>query len=317
MATHSYYWIFLFFLFTLGLPGQTLTQEPPDRLRGKPLTAWTAMLQEVDPGRKRDAAGTLRMIGPWAKGAVPALMAVVRDLTEDLTLRRDAALALGKTQAKVATPVFQAALQESEIAMRYSAAKALGLMGPAAEGAIADLKQALQDSSALIQIRAAEALACVAPDQEAELAKAHLVDLGQDDTQPDEVRLEAALTLTELDPKRARTLAVVLRVNQNRVEPVRRMEIIDALIQINPETARDYRDTLVATLKDVNERPETRIAAARALYRVDPKRSGKREIVRLLARYLAEPAIPVRVRAAEALQAIDPNSARRLGIPTP
>ncbi len=129
------------------------------------------MGKKTGPGEfmlRREAARALGLMGPVAKPAIPTLMAVVEDESENVGYRCSAAKALGQLKFADAVPVLTRILRQrgelrhigQDSHMRGAAANALGLMGDKAMPAIPVLVAALEDESEAPGVRseAAEAL---------------------------------------------------------------------------------------------------------------------------------------------------------------
>lgn len=129
------------------------------------------MGEKTGPGEfmlRREAARALGLMGPVAKPAIPTLMAVVEDESENVGYRCSAAKALGQLKFADAVPVLTRILRQrgelrrigEDSHMRGAAANALGLMGDKAMPAISVLVATLKDGSETPGVRsgAAEAL---------------------------------------------------------------------------------------------------------------------------------------------------------------
>lgn len=129
------------------------------------------MGEKTGPGEfmlRREAARALGLMGPVAKPAIPTLMAVVENESENVGYRCSAAKALGQLKFADAVPVLTKILRQrgelrrigKDSHMRGAAANALGLMGDKAMPAISVLVATLKDGSETPGVRseAAEAL---------------------------------------------------------------------------------------------------------------------------------------------------------------
>lgn len=98
--------------------------------------------QNGGPAERLAAARDLAELGPAAEGAVPALVAALRQ--RDLGLRTAAALALSCIGRPAVTPLV-AALQDEDVDFRQAVITTLGLIGRAAKPAVPVLKATLAD----------------------------------------------------------------------------------------------------------------------------------------------------------------------------
>ena len=111
--------------------------------KGKVLSEWIRMLHATDPDLRWDAMEALATIGPAAKAAVPALVAVFQRDPETRN-RYAAGLTLGWMNAPaVVIPVLIEGLKAKELSVRRGAAYALGAIGPDAKAAIPALCEIL------------------------------------------------------------------------------------------------------------------------------------------------------------------------------
>jgi HEAT repeat protein len=94
-----------------------------------------------DPGERWQAGDALGRMG---RGAVPALIALLRE--PDYIARHVAAKALGEIgpDARDAVPALVAVLSDREYAVRSAAIDALGAIGPGASGAVGSLESLRQ-----------------------------------------------------------------------------------------------------------------------------------------------------------------------------
>ena len=112
-------------------------EDPPHLPIITPRSQWT---------EAHTVADSLGRIGV---AAVPDLLAVINDRTEQIELRRQAVSILGRIGPPAAEvpgtiPALEAALTEDDEQLRKAAAAALGQMGPAASAAVPELMQILR-----------------------------------------------------------------------------------------------------------------------------------------------------------------------------
>src|SRR5262249_6411175 len=116
------------------------------------------------------ASVALGGIGPGAKAAVPALLAIVKDKSNLSQVRYAAGVALGKIgpEARAAVPDLLEVLTDpkSDATLRALAVYALGGIGPAAKAAVPTLTALARDRSARSWDREAPAKALVKIDPE-------------------------------------------------------------------------------------------------------------------------------------------------------
>ena len=101
------------------------------------------------------AARALGIIGPEARGAIPALVGALRD--SEAGVRWEAAAALGRI-GEDSVPALVEALWDRDVKVRHAATYALGAVGPGASAAIPALIHRLKDSDAGVRASAASSL---------------------------------------------------------------------------------------------------------------------------------------------------------------
>jgi HEAT repeat protein len=143
------------------LPRAAAAQDPPPAGNTKEVLA--RLLQDLkqtgDVERRVQAAMHLADYGPMAEPALPALVAALADLNEDLRL--NAAIAVGKI-GKAAIPPLRDLLDGGDKDTRFYAIWALGWVGPDASEAAPALVKAMADKDAGIRRKAAYALGRIA-----------------------------------------------------------------------------------------------------------------------------------------------------------
>lgn len=130
----------------VGVPAERAVPALLARLEAEPQPHYIAALGEYRGG---------------ASAAVEPLMQLVRDVSADADLRREAVWTLGQIgpDAAEALPVLLAALSDERPAVREAAAGAIGMLGDAAsEEGVAALTVALSDSGPVVRRNALESL---------------------------------------------------------------------------------------------------------------------------------------------------------------
>jgi HEAT repeat protein len=220
-----------------GQPGQPQPPAPAQLLTssslvgGKTLDQWIEDLKDKDPSVRETAMATLRMYGPVARPAVPALIKACQD--GDASLRVNAVIALGmigmdNQDISGGVAALGKLLNDQQAIVRFQAATALGRLGVDGRPAVPTLvNYTLKDRQAWeIRRAAANALGSVAEDQQNGpdmRAVKGLADALSDVCFM--VRLEAVFALIVLGPPLApadrlavqRTLATMLKNERNRV----------------------------------------------------------------------------------------------------
>ena len=127
-----------------------------------------------------EALRSLRVIGPQAKEAIPALIAALKD--PDVDMRRMAAMALGNIGGDPNSVAALAAMltedHEGNADLRAAAAYALAGMGPQAKAALPALIVALHDRSVVVRAAAVHplvSLACAGASVDIRAAVPHLL----------------------------------------------------------------------------------------------------------------------------------------------
>jgi HEAT repeat protein len=188
---------------------------------------------------------SLKMIGPEAREALPALIAATRDRTE---IMRVALL-----------PVFGSKTPSRGVPVRQYAAEAIGAIGPEAAGATPRLTELLSDELAEVRMAAAEALGHIGP--EAKAAAPALCRLAMDESP--RVRIAANIALVRVgttDP--APLLALIAALGTQDCD---RCQIARGLLEIGP-AAREAAPALEECVKEGDF--ELRRIAAEVLKRI-------------------------------------------------
>src|SRR5262245_64120299 len=109
----------------LAVTAPAIAEEPEPVWEGKKLSEWVAQLKDRDMYERCAATYALRMLGPKAKTAVPALIEVLKDKESDV--RRDAVLALQHIgpAAKAAIPALTERMKDDNKYVRFWSVVAL------------------------------------------------------------------------------------------------------------------------------------------------------------------------------------------------
>lgn len=254
-------------------------------------------------------------------GAVPGLLAIVRDREAPWFSRRQAATTLGRIgePARAAIPALIELLDEPaavpEEAARIWSLKALALFGPLAEEATPRLIEILRDDCATDHARlgALEALGRIGPSR-AEVLPAIIATLEGGAPRNEvrgwspelERRIAAAEILELFGGHAAPAVPALIRATRHE-SPLLRRAAANTLGLVGPAAEPAASELVDLVLFDEHE--EVRDLAARALARIGGA-AGQ-----ALARLLADPETEVRERAANALVqlgSVDPETLEAL-----
>ncbi len=289
------------------------------------------------------AMGQLRKLGSEAKGAVSALIAVLKEdqaekvrvaainslmsidtkakdillvmnyiISNDtcVTVRNSAAKAIGqfRSEAKEAVPALIAALgNDPNEDVRKSVARAMGQIGPEAKEAISALVSALNNEpNKVVRQSVAVALGSIGR-QEAEKVVSALVLALKDDTE-DRVRQSAVGALGTIGPQAKSAVPVLISTLSNDTNKDVRYSAIVALRRIGPDID-GVVSALVSALSSDSEFM-VRKSAAGALGAIGPE--VKEAISALVSALNNEPNEVVRQSVAVALGSIDRQEAEKV-----
>jgi HEAT repeat protein len=278
-----------------------------------------------------NAVHVLRLMGEKSKAAVPTLMDVLQDKDDDIRAQALWALSAIGPEARAAVPMLIAALSDKSRDVRYYAGSALGGVGPDAKAAVPALLIALKDKEWLVRGRAAYALGRIKYD--GKVVVPALVAALEDK----EIQSSAAWALGDFGPSAVPALVVALGHTD---DDVRGWSAV-ALGHIGVE-AREAVPALIEVVKSRNC-TKSRSSAAVALgciksevaipVLIDAVKDNDADLRRVAAFALrefgakAKPAVPtlihalsdsdmyVRQHAGWALQEIDPEAAKKAGVP--
>jgi hypothetical protein len=201
-------------------------------------------------------------------------------------------------------------LKDEDGEARIAAALALGRMGPEAKAAVADLATALTDADPTCRCRVALALCRIDPDQ-TPTGLPVLLKLLQNRT--GEIRGRAAWALGTVGPA-AREAAPALGELLKDEEPIIRLSAAYALWRIDPQ-AKAASAVLVGAWR---EEPPTsfpirsRLDIVRALGKMGRE---DKAVVAFLIELSRDDNRRVRLAAAEVVKQLDPEAAKRAGLP--
>jgi HEAT repeat protein len=289
---------------------------PPAQKR--PVTAWTAELEDPRPQVRVQAGLALAEFGAAAREAEAALVKALKD--SDPEVRYAAVLAVGSTGSEGAAVVggLASALSDENWFVRYTAAQVLQKFGPRAKAAVPALVRALQPSDGVKDFRpvrcaaAMVALSRIDPTvKELEGAISLVVEklLGYEGDGSDGARAVGAEMLGECGPA-AMPAVPALAKRLGDEEGDVRVRAAEALIKIAPEkNAASALAILASALKD----PDlfVRTLASEALGRLGPR---AKEAASGLAAVLQDAEQEVRQAAWEAIKKVDPDRAAKAGI---
>jgi HEAT repeat protein len=211
-----------------------------------------------------EAAAALRMMGPKAKSAGPALRDFMAALNERIPTVRcpktsiiprlyAAALALeavDRAGGKPAIPVLIAMLEDPQYSGKVEAAAVLAHFGAEATDAVPALKQALKGDMYLMCM-AAQALAKIAPDQTRPAVVA-VMDLLKKQQASHNANALLIRTLAILGPL-ARDAVPVLESMLEAKNEDREYASAEALVKVDPSKTSWVIERLKAALRDENE----------------------------------------------------------------
>jgi HEAT repeat protein len=264
-------------------------------------------LEDSDRDVRAGAAAALEAIGPDAREAVPALLANLN--TYQTQVRGSAVSALGhigRAAKDARRPLLECLLDPNED-VRYAAALSLGRIDPQYTEAVPALREMLHDPSPMARLAAIDSLLRIDKTRIDEAAPV-LLDLSQKPYFLD-VRFKAVRGLVEHAPEKAKALVPWLSIELTDVNPDARLEAATLLAHLEPERTRH---TVLAVLPALWS-PDLRVRGkvVRALGSLEAK---AREAVPAIVHLLQDDVPEVREEAAKALRAIDPATAKRMGI---
>jgi HEAT repeat protein len=266
------------------------------------VSALTQRLDDDNSVIRRSAAGALGKIGPAASAAVPRLIDLSRDESEDSSVREYAVRALTSIDPKnekVASTLISV-LEDESPRVREAAVEALlevSLATPvsgAAKHDVPTLITQLKDTNPRVRWSAARGLAEVGP--AARSAGDALSQVLADEREDIEVRKAAAAALGSIGSYAKQSIAALINILEKKGEnPELRAAAAVALGMIGPD-ARAAVPVLVESLKDSNAR-------LRAIVLVTLKRIGPHpKTIPTLAEAMRDNDLEARGSAALAIQ---------------
>lgn len=168
--------------------------EPIDPAK---LQEWINDLHSEDDGTRLTAVFGLGVIGPPAKGAIPAMIPLLKD--QNLLVRSQAAWSLVylDPQGDEILVHLSLATRDEHAEVRLRAAEALAKLGPRASPSVDELIRLLQDDEPAIRRTAARALGAIGPP--AFRARAILVAIAQDENEDPTVQAMARDSIKWID----------------------------------------------------------------------------------------------------------------------
>jgi HEAT repeat protein len=217
-----------------------------------------------EPGKRARAAEILGEIGSDAKAAVPYLVKLLKDKSEEV--RRNSARAIEQigslTQGDL--PGVVDAMKDPDPDIRVSIITAIKLMGPEADIAIPSLIEALHDPQTPVRLQAAKALAAMGTTAKAAIPA--LAKVLEADKSPD-VRSESVLALSKMGTDARAALPSLEAALKDPSLDVR-LGILSAIESIGPD-AKGVAPLLVKTLKEKNR--DYRAGVIKALGAIGPE----------------------------------------------
>ncbi len=250
----------------------------------------------------------------------PARTPLLQALKDPIaSVRNGAAYGLGSfpEDARVVVPALVEALKDKEARVRCAAALSLGYMGPAARQSvpllIELLKAPFQVEEAALGYQdlgrrnAAIALGCIT--RNTDVAVKPLIEAFKD--QGLEVAEHAVMALGEIGPAAKEAIEPLRQVLKNDNRARMRIHSAASLARIDPPT---YTKSSVAFLiKALNDKQQyVRHNAVDALQDIGP---AAKEAIPALTRLLKDDDGVLARRAARAIRVIDPQAARKIGLP--
>jgi HEAT repeat protein len=291
------------------------------------------LLEDKDSYVRRAAARSL-YIGPGAKAAVPALTRALRDAHRGT--REMAALALGRIgpEAAPAVPALMELLKDEDANVQCRAAQGLGGIGPKARAAIPILLRVLESKDQFASASAAFALGDIGAN--AERVVPALIRTLQHEGMS--ARVAAAAGLGKYGEQAKAAIPALIDVLKRDDCWLVLERASDALKGLGPPAVETATTALIEALKDQSKK--VRRTTAFSLGMVDAEGKSVPDLIRVLqedaeagyaaARALgamgprAKSAVPALVKAlenksihreaAEALQKIDPEAAKKAGV---
>jgi HEAT repeat protein len=260
----------------------------------------TTTLADKSADRRNLAAYALGAIGPAAANASGALAKSLEH--EDAATRRLAARALGKIgpEAKTAVAALQKTLADKSPGVRIEAALATWFILKNAKH-VGVLIKALADDSPNVRDGACQALAVMKADAKAAVEPIAKLLADKD------LRIRAVMTLGEIGPSAAKTAPELKKFLQDK-DGETRIQAAFAVWQISG----DAKESLAVLEKTLG----TEAHYSQSIVVLGEMRGAALPLLPTLVALWREEDVPADRKAlAEAIKKIDPNLAKRLGIP--
>jgi HEAT repeat protein len=263
------------------------------------------------PGIKQQCVVALGRIGPAAKEAISSLKPFLNDTNPGLVLEAARALVLLGDTSKEIAPAVARGFKGRSGAVVVATSDVLIQLGPHAASAAEPLLEAWRKETVTTQrLRLAELLALVDPKAAAETAS-----FLREQTRQPYSGARAAVALWRIDPKTADGLPYLLRQLREQA-PYVKTYAADALGEIGP-AAKEAIPDLEAALEQKIEpatsellKARLRLATARALLRIDPKKPEKPVAALLAVAAMDDPQLSYyRIQAIEELGKHDTTAA--------
>lgn len=165
---------------------------------------------DQDPHSAVAAASALRMLGPGASPALPALREAMKSQLDEVVTNAADVVGMIGPGAKDLVPDLQKLLNSDHPLLRAHAAHSLGALGPSAAPAVPDLRKALGDKDVGVRREAIQALGQIGP--QAGTAVSDLIGILKDKDQS--LVLAAAHALARLGPDAIPALVALMKDRQ-------------------------------------------------------------------------------------------------------
>jgi HEAT repeat protein/WD40 repeat protein len=275
---------------------------------GKPgVASLQEALTDENAGVRNEAAFMLGQLGPEAKPAIVPLRRLLKDTEPGVRIGAACALArISPEDTKSSVALLVDGLKDAKnFRLLGGITSALGRIGPQAKAAVPALIELLREGGPDLKPLAAEALGCIGP--EAKLAVPLLIEALKDEIQP--IRFSATFALKRIGPE-AKTAEAALTDALKDEDAGVRILAAAALARINPKNMHVSTDLLNYALQ--SEEPHDRMQATFELGEIGA--AAKRMVPAIVA-LLKDSNRQVREAAAAALKKIDPESAKKAGVP--
>lgn len=264
-------------------------------------TLTQVLAEEDQESLVETTARALGAMGPAARAAGPALLAILRseDQTDQTRMAAAEALpAISPASTEVVNTLIELLDQDRSPFFASALADALGASGPAAAPAVPRLIELVDETSDFERQQIIQSLGNIGP--AASPATSRLIECLTDVDEFESVQVAAAKTLARLGPESVSELAGRLEVFDRDV----RLTIARALIEIGAQ-AEPAAQPLELRLLDRDEDPEIQALATVALGQIGP---AAKSAIPTLTRMMGDvrQAVYLRAMAAVSIGQIDP-----------